>query len=278
MANPTELKQTLAWQLELGASDAVIDSPVNRFDLPAKAPWMQPKVSAGAAVGAPEAVAEPAKPPARRPVRRAGKAQPDHIEDAKRLATSANTLSELRDRIGEFEHSELKQSARNLVFADGNPTARLMIVGEAPGRDEDLKGFPFVGQAGQLLDNMFAEIGLSRRATTGDSALYITNVLPWRPPGNRTPSASEISMLKPFLFRHIELAGPEFLVVMGNTACQAVLGRGGITRLRGKWFDHTGLPVLPMFHPAFLLRMPLAKRESWQDLLALKLRLNQSGN
>ena len=177
--------------------------------------------------------------------------------------------------MGAFEGCELKRGARNLVFADGDPSARVMIVGEAPGRDEDREGRPFVGRAGQLLDRMLAAIGLDRTAR-GESAVYITNVLPWRPPQNRDPKAEEIEMMLPFLARHVALADPDLLVVMGNISAQAVLGRRGITRLRGTWAEAMGRPVLPMFHPAYLLRNPAAKREAWADLLALQAKLKET--
>ena len=149
-----------------------------------------------------------------------------------------------------------------------------MVLGEAPGREEDLSGKPFVGAAGQLLDKMFAAIGLSRQAESRESALYIGNVLPWRPPQNRTPDSDEIAMMKPFVDRHIELAAPEIVVLMGNTALMAALGRSGITSLRGQWAEAWGRPVLPMFHPSYLLRTPAAKALAWADLLALKARLS----
>jgi DNA polymerase len=148
-----------------------------------------------------------------------------------------------------------------------------MLVGEAPGRDEDLEGRPFVGRAGQLLDRMFAAIGLARGATDPALALYITNVMVWRPPQNRDPTPDEVAMLLPFLQRHIALADPEVLVVMGNTPLSALLGQKGITRLRGQWAQALGKPVLPMVHPAYLLRNPAAKREAWADLLSLKAHL-----
>ena len=148
-----------------------------------------------------------------------------------------------------------------------------MIIGEAPGRDEDIQGKPFVGRAGQFLDLMFSHIGLSRASTDAETALYITNVLPWRPPQNRDPREDEIAMMRPFLARHIGLVASEVLVIMGNHACQALLGRRGITRLRGKWTSALGTTVLPMFHPAYLLRNPLAKREAWEDLLLLQAKL-----
>jgi uracil-DNA glycosylase family 4 len=147
------------------------------------------------------------------------------------------------------------------------------VIGEAPGRDEDLQGLPFVGRAGQLLDRMFAAIGLARGAPDLEAALYITNILPWRPPENRRPTAEECAMLAPFVARHVELAEPELLVLMGNTPALALLGASGITRLRGQWREVLGRPALPMFHPAYLLRNPAAKREAWADLLALAARL-----
>src|SRR6056297_2171714 len=189
------------------------------------------------------------------------------------LAGAAGDLDALEAALASFEHCELRRGARNLVFADGRPGARVMIAGEAPGRDEDLAGKPFVGRAGQLLDRMFAAIGLSRESTEREAALYITNVLPWRPPQNRDPRPDEIAMLLPFVERHVELAAPDFLIAMGNHACAALLGRRGITRLRGTWAEALGKPVMPMFHPAYLLRTSSAKREAWADLLDLKARL-----
>ncbi|MEK9735131.1 MAG: uracil-DNA glycosylase, partial [Paracoccaceae bacterium] len=160
------------------------------------------------------------------------------------------------------------------VFSDGNPKARVMIVGEAPGRDEDQQGRPFVGRAGQLLDRMFAAIGLSRSSDFDEQSFYVTNVLPWRPPQNRDPKPDEIAMLWPFLEKHIQLISPDIVVAMGNISCQALLGERGITRLRGKIQNLNGVDILPMFHPAFLLRNPSAKREAWVDLLKLKTKLD----
>jgi DNA polymerase len=181
----------------------------------------------------------------------------------------------LRQALATYEHCELKRGARSLVFADGNPAARVMIVGEAPGRDEDAEGRPFVGRAGQLLDRMFAAIGLSRDATESARSIYITNVMVWRPPQNREPTASEIAMMVPFLERHVALADPAVIVTMGNIPLAALLGTRGITRLRGQWATAFGRPVLPMFHPAYLLRNPEAKREAWADLLELQARLRE---
>ncbi|MGR3618352.1 MAG: uracil-DNA glycosylase, partial [Roseovarius sp.] len=182
-------------------------------------------------------------------------------------------LNSLRAELEGFPHCDLRMGATNLVFADGNPAARVMIVGEAPGRDEDRAGKPFVGRAGQMLDRMFDAIGLNRASPDAETALYITNILPWRPPQNRDPTLPEMNMMLPFVKRHIELAAPEIVVLMGNIPCQALIGQRGITRLRGTWTEVQGRPALPMFHPAFLLRQPLMKREAWADLLALKARL-----
>lgn len=237
----------LAWQIELGADEAIGDDPVDRYVLEVAAPK---KAAAAAPAMAPVAAAF------------------DPVAEARALAAGADSLDDLRAALAGFEHCELKRGARNTVFADGVPGARVMVVGEAPGRDEDTQGKPFVGRAGQLLDRMFAAIGLSR-----DRGLYITNILPWRPPQNRDPRPDEIAMMVPFLERHVALAAPEFLVLMGNHSCHAVLGKRGITRLRGEWHEALERPALPMFHPAYLLRQPHQKREAWADLLALKARM-----
>ncbi len=244
----------LEWQIELGATEAIGDAPVDRYEL---------------AKTRPVAAAAKAAPPA--PERQAP--QIDPVAEARVLAAAAGDLAGLKAALAQFEHCELKRGARNLVFSDGRPGARVMIVGEAPGRDEDIQGKPFVGRAGQLLDRMFAAIGLSRDTPEPARALYITNVLPWRPPQNRDPKPEEITMLLPFVERHVELAAPDLLIAMGNHACSALLGKRGITRLRGNWATALGRPVLPMFHPAYLLRTDSAKRETWADLLDLQARL-----
>jgi uracil-DNA glycosylase len=244
----------LEWQVELGVSEAIGDLPVDRYGLPDVAPWLVAMKAAKGAVRATGPAGEG----------RAG----DAVEVARRLAQGAGSLAALRDALGGFELCALKKGARNLVFCDGIAGARVMIIGEAPGRDEDREGRPFVGRAGQLLDRMLAAIDLSR-----EKSVYITNVLPWRPPQNRDPKPDEIAMMRPFLQRHVELAAPELVLLMGNVACQAVLGKRGITRLRGQWGTAFGKPALAMLHPAYLLRAPAAKREAWADLLELKARL-----
>ncbi|WP_101068759.1 uracil-DNA glycosylase [Roseovarius salinarum] len=252
------LRDLLAWQVELGATEAIGDAPVNRYAL-----------AAGEAAPGSAAARTEAAPPAERT------REDDPVAVAKDLAEGARDLAALRAAIAAFEHCDLKRGARNLVFCDGNPAARVMIVGEAPGRDEDREGKPFVGRAGRLLDRMLAEIGLSRAAEAPEHAVYITNVLPWRPPQNRDPKPDEIAMLLPFVKRHVALVDPAVVVLMGNISCQAALGRRGITRLRGHWTEGYGRPALPMFHPAYLLRNPAAKREAWADMLELKARLEE---
>ena len=148
-----------------------------------------------------------------------------------------------------------------------------MVIGEAPGAEEDRVGKPFVGRAGQLLDRMFAAIGMGRENPAADAALYITNILPWRPPQNRDPKPEEVAMMRPFVERHVDLVDPDLLILMGNHACQALLGKRGITRLRGTWTEALGRPALPMFHPAYLLRNPAMKREAWADLLDVQAKL-----
>jgi len=247
-------KALLEWQIELGADEAICEAPVNRFELAQAA----------------------AKPRAATVAEVPDVAQVDAAAVARRAAAQAGDLAGLREALEGFSHCELKRGARSTVFADGNPQARVMLIGEAPGRDEDIEGRPFVGRAGQLLDRMLGAIDLGRDAADSAACVYITNILPWRPPQNRDPTPDEIAMLMPFVKRHVELVGPELLVLMGNTSCLALLGRKGITRLRGNWTSALGLPALPMFHPAYLLRNPAAKREAWHDLLMLQARMKDS--
>lgn len=244
-------KAVLEWQMEMGATEAILDAPVNRFELADKA---KPAVSKSTTV--PTKIVE--ETPA---------------DIAKKLAQSAKSLDDLRAIMDGFEHCDLKRGARQLVFSDGKVGARVMVIGEGPGREEDMQGSPFVGRAGQLLDKMFAAIGLSRDAVDLERAIYITNVVPWRPPQNRDPSPDEIEMMLPFLQRHVELAAPDVIIAMGNISCSAILGQKGISRLRGTWAKAFGVDVLPMFHPAYLLRNPISKREAWADLLSVKQKL-----
>ena len=203
------------------------------------------------------------------------------VENARALALQAGSLDQLRQTLAAFEGCSLKFSAKTLVFGDGNPKADVMFIGEAPGRDEDLQGVPFVGRAGQLLDKMMAAVNLDR------SNSYITNILPWRPPGNRKPSLDEQTLMQPFIHRHIELVNPKILVFLGGTSAQQLLGsKDGIMRLRGRWRTYSiggqdkpqrDIPVMSTLHPAFLLRTPAQKRAAWQDLLEVAAKLDALG-
>ncbi|KIN68551.1 Uracil DNA glycosylase family protein [Sulfitobacter donghicola DSW-25 = KCTC 12864 = JCM 14565] len=241
----------LEWQIELGADECISDTPVDRYKLP-------------------ESIAKPKKPDAKPHLTKGPvKAQErDPEAEAEIAAKAATTLDELRAAMGAFDLCDLKRGARNLVFSDGIAGAPVMIVGEAPSKEEDRAGKPFVGAAGQLLDKMFAAIEMGR--SNERAPVYITSALPWRPPHNREPKPEELAMMRPFLLRHIELADPKVVVIMGNSACQSLLAKRGITRLRGQWAKVGGRPALPMCHPAYLMRNPAAKREAWADLLDLR--------
>lgn len=268
MPKPLERETALAllrWYLEMGADEAIAAEPVNRF-----APPLERERRASPA-SAPVARAVAASPPTA-----LAQSLAEGAQSARRLAAGAETVSELAALVAGFDGCALKRTATNTVFADGNPAAPVMIIGEAPGADEDRIGRPFVGRAGQLLDRMLATIGLDRQS------VLITNVIYWRPPGNRTPTAAEIASCLPFVLRHVALVQPKVLVLAGGTAAGALLPPGqGITRLRGRWFDlavpglDQPVPTLPMFHPSFLLRAPERKREAWRDLLALRARLDE---
>ena len=243
-------KALLEWQVELGISEAISENPINRFDR---------KTDVKTDVKSSEPKDTPLNIITHSP-----------IDEAVLISANAKNLLDLKTAIENFSHCDLKRGARNAVFSAGSPAAKIMIIGEAPGREEDFQGIPFVGRAGQLLDQMLFSIGLNRGEGDVEKSVYITNVIPWRPPENREPTQDEIDMMLPFLKKHIELVEPKVLVAMGNVSCQSLLGRRGITKLRGIWYEAFGLPVLPMLHPAYLLRNPVAKREAWFDLLSLK--------
>ncbi|WP_390912853.1 uracil-DNA glycosylase family protein [Pseudosulfitobacter sp. SM2401] len=247
----------LAWQLELGADEAICDAPVDRYALPAAMTKPAAKAKAEKAPSGPVVVPDV-----------------DGVAIAREMAAAAGDLAGLQAAIAAFEHCDLKRGARKMVFGDGSPAARVMIIGDVPDRDEDREGRPFVGRSGQLLDRMFEAIGMGRAVE--DTPVYLANVLPWRPPQGRDPKPDEMAMMQPFLERHIALVNPDILVLMGNISCQALLGKRGITRLRGEWQEVLGKPALPMFHPSHLMRTPLAKRDAWADLLSLKARLKNA--
>jgi len=259
------VQQLLAFYLEAGVDCALGDEPVDRLAEPDSVP-----VAAAAPREIVPARASREIPAAMAAVPRADIAlAPDEaISSAREAARTAPSLEALRQLLESFDGCALKHTATRLVFADGNPQARVMFVGEAPGRDEDIEGLPFVGRSGKLLDRMIAAIGLDR------SKAYIANVIPWRPPGNRTPTPQETQICLPFIRRQIELVNPDVLVTLGNPSTQTLLStREGIMRTRGKWFDYdTGtrtIRAIATFHPAYLLRSPSYKRMTWQDLLAI---------
>ncbi len=255
----------LDWQLDCGIDEVIGEAPVNRYEVVIEKPVR---------AAAPAATARGQNPTRQNAVSQTYDPSPepqiDPVAVASATAASATTLEALETAIRGFDLCDLKRGARNTVFADGNPKARVLILGEAPGREEDIEGRPFVGEAGRLLDRMFGAIGLTRQSPDPAASFYITNVMPWRPEGNRDPSPAEIAMLRPFVERHIALADPDVIVVMGNTPLVALTGNRGILRARGSWTTALDKPLLPMTHPAYLLRTPAAKREAWADLLALR--------
>ena len=258
-SNAEQALAALRWLVEAGADEAIGDAPVNRF----RTPPLTPRRAASPAVSrAPE------------PKRISAPAACDPIGRAMELASACATLTELKAALESFDGCALKGHATSTVFADGTPAHRILFIGEAPGREEDIAGLPFVGRAGKLLDRMLAAIGLDRK-----SNVYITNVLNWRPPGNRDPSPEEAATCLPFLRRHIELVAPEVIVLLGAVAVRHVMGKHeGIMRLRGTWMEYyvNGhmVPVMPTLHPAYLLRRPIDKRLAWRDLQAIADKVN----
>jgi DNA polymerase len=271
--------------IDWGADEAIESTPQSRLGAtaaPAAAPArIQPGLSEARRApppppAPPPAAARPAAP--RIDHRKLGPMDQAAIESARDFARNAQSLEDLKAALARYDGVSLRKTATNLVFADGNPKAEIMLVGEAPGADEDRQGLPFVGVSGQLLDRMMAAIGYDR------STFYITNVCFWRPPGNRKPTEAELAAQQPFVLRHIELVRPKVLVLVGGSSAQMLLGTTeGITRLRGKWFDYRSdgldqpVPALPIFHPAYLLRQPELKREAWRDLLKLRIKLDALG-
>jgi len=261
----SELAAALRWQMEMGVDVALVDSPVPQAELH----------TTSLQVG----IQQQNKPPAAGPLSAAAAPSDDILPVLYSSQTpgfdlaAVKTLDVLRNAMASFDGCALKKTASNLVFADGNPEAKIMIIGEAPGGDEDRMGLPFVGAAGQLLDKMLAAIGLDRQH------VYITNILPWRPPGNRTPSTEEVALMWPFLRRHIQLKAPKVIFALGGSSAKLLLNtKTGILKLRGQVqeidFGDAGqanlIPVLPSLHPAYLLRAPKMKQQAFHDLLALK--------
>jgi DNA polymerase len=257
-------QELLAFYAEAGVDALLAEEPVDRLSA-------TPVDSLPASAGEPRAtlVENRLASPPRATSDNAPAAPEIAVMAAREAARNAASLVALREILSKFEGCALRTTAKQLVFADGNPQGRVMFVGEAPGREEDLEGLPFVGRSGKLLDLMMAAIGLNR------TTAYIANIIPWRPPGNRTPTPQESQICLPFIQRQIELADPDVLVCLGGPAAQALLGaKEGIKRTRGRWFAYpTGtreIRALATFHPAYLLRSPLEKRFAWRDFLAIK--------
>lgn len=273
---PAEIIALLRWYQDAGVDEAIGDDP---------GALGRPRTAAVTA--APVQLAAPAPQPVQpvpaQPVRAVAAAavlpgSDAATGDARRIAAGCNTLEELAAALTAFDGCGLKATATQMVFADGNPDADIMIVGEAPGAEEDRLGKPFVGQSGKLLDRMLAAIGLDR------TTVYISNIVNWRPPGNRQPNAAEIAISLPFIERHIALMQPKILLCAGGTSAAALLAtREGITRIHGRWFDRSfpdlaaPVPTMPIYHPAFILRQPGMKRDVWRDLLVLKHRMKELG-
>ncbi len=274
------LLSALQWQLEAGADEAVGAQPVDRFavtppatgqTLPAADSHAKPKPA-------------PRRPdPARQPLHLAQESPlrsgSEAVASAQALASAAENVAALRAALERFDGCPLKDTATKLVFADGNPKARFMIIGEAPGPEEDRQGLPFVGPSGKLLDAMLGAIGLDR------SSIYITNMLFWRPPGNRTPTAAEIAACLPFVERHISLVAPDYLMLVGGSSAKAMLARTeGVLKLRGRWFHYQTadlprpIPTLVTLHPAYLLRQPAQKRLAWRDFLSFRKALDEGSD
>ncbi len=275
LPEPLALAQILSWYAESGVDEAIGEQPMDRYALShavlVVSSARQPEVSQTARAVTPFAVTPFALGP-----------PPGSTADvsAHTVAQAATSVDELRAAVAAFDGCPLKATASQAVFADGNPLAPLMIIGEAPGREEDEVGLPFVGESGRLLDRMLASIGMDR------TSVYITNVVPWRPPGNRTPSDTELAQCLPFLQRHIALIQPKVLLLLGGVPTKGLLNRDeGITRLRGQWDEYgppdagtlrgglANIPTIATFHPAYLLRQPAQKRLAWRDLLAVAARL-----
>lgn len=284
--NKEALLQALSWQVETGCADALIDNPqdsdawrVTMAELAAQMTTAPAPVSVP--VAAPEQQAAPigAQAPAKASAPDMPKALPPnalptenpHKETIDDMG-AITTIDGLKQALADFDKCELKRTASNLVFCDGNAQAKIMIIGEAPGKDEDRMGVPFVGSAGQLLDQMLASVGLDRQS------VYITNIMPWRPPGNRTPTEEEIEMMRPFVEKHVQLVAPDVILALGGTSAKMLLQtQDGIMKLRGKFFDYrlTGhadvtVPLLPCLHPGYLLRAPHHKNFVFKDLLLLR--------
>jgi uracil-DNA glycosylase family 4 len=277
--------QALKWHLDQGIDVALSDKAVSFYNLPEQ-------ISSPAEAPPPTSQTQTTIQPAPQPTSALTQQNEQVlITEATKLAMAANTLEELQNAISEFDGLTIKRTASNMVFSDGNPKAKIMLIGEAPGADEDRQGKPFTGKSGQLLDQIFSFIELSRHNEDIASSLYMSNILNWRPPGNRTPDAHEISASVPFIERHIALVNPDILLFAGNVVCKTLLNsKASIMRLRGKWQSYTPLTpniangtemrqdkeikTLPILHPAYILQNPSDKAKMWIDMLTLHAKLS----
>ncbi|MCB1531877.1 MAG: uracil-DNA glycosylase [Alphaproteobacteria bacterium] len=272
------VKSALEWYVDHGVDEVLGDEPVDRTAMPSFAP-------------APAKAQSPKAPPSAVPV--GASEQPaflgksDARAESLKLAQEADTLEALQEAIAGFDGLSVKRTATNMVFCDGNPKARVMLIGEAPGADEDRQGKPFVGVSGQLLDRILKCIDLDRTETDVDKAIYISNILNWRPPGNRTPNAAEIAVSLPFIEKHITLIKPDLLILCGGVSAKALLGKeDSVSRLRKGWHDYClqtvelgyegpSIPAIVTYHPAYLLRTPVQKKAVWSDMLKLQQKRNE---
>lgn len=272
---PPSPRDVLDWYLGAGVDETVGEAPMDRYAIPKTAPD-RPTESTATVAGRPgfaEAPAPRISPPPSGPA--APPSRNGAVQAAFDAATAAASVDDLHRALAGFDGCPLKKTATNLVFTDGNPQARILLIGEGPGAEEDRQGLPFVGPSGQLLDRMLAAIGLDRTNT------LISNIVFWRPPGNRNPTTTEIATCLPFVERLIELVDPEIVVALGGPAAKTLLGKSeGVGRLRGRWFSYStpGMPrpahATAVYHPAYLLRTPTQKRNTWRDLLAIKKKLD----
>ena len=279
MHEKTSLREGLVWQVEAGIDECIGDVPIDRFAKTAvklaerleNQPAQLPERSVATTFSRSRLPEEISSRPMPAPPRNQNSALERAIRAAINAAQAANSIEELKAAVEHFDECALKKTAMNIVFSDGNPEAKIMFIGEAPGAEEDREGRPFVGPSGQFLDRMLASIDLNR------SNCYITNVIFWRPPGNRNPTAGEFATCLPFVERHIELIDPDIIVLVGGPASKALLGmKEGITKIRGQWFEYTTknmvspVQVTPLYHPAYLMRSPGYKRDAWHDLIKIK--------
>lgn len=273
-AETLPVDQLLRFYLDVGVDETIGTEPLDRYALSKAAKAAPPKAALQAPSRDPHTRETQARPA---PQANTATGRPASVagQSAVTAAAAVTTLAELKAAVEAFEGCSLKSTAKNTVFADGNPKGRLMVIGEAPGGDEDRQGLPFVGVSGKLLDKMLESIGYNRETS------YITNVVPWRPPGNRKPTPEEVAVCTPFLERHVALIKPEVILMVGGLSAKTLLNRAeGITRLRGRWENvatpglDTPIPAIATFHPAYLLRSPQQKRLAWRDLLAVKQKLD----